>query len=389
MAAAAVMASGISEPLLQLATRDPFKCGHVFLRQGISHSLLRKIKALNGLPEVLAGLQKISGGYKQMDLERFFTQELEREVLMELRAQGVLIPDGWQVHVVKTLIGEPGVLEQIPHKDSMHSLLSVIVHLSEGNAVAGGSGGALKSTQISRFVHPPTNPQSAYWPAQRWPERDEDYVDYDVQEGSVTVFPVYQPHRAPRNHTSTTRVVLFLALGPAWRRVPTAEHKVDTDTDNPDLVASSEEDWQPGQRFRDTNTIYVFEYLRRSWGNNSADVIKSVALYYRSHNALNVYRDFPRLAALFRSKVDIPLYEWTTTRLLLWLPDLVSLVFASPRPTAKKSKGHRPVVATAAALPAVTDEDRAFARVCLEQGLLTEEQFQTFFASSVMCDVKL
>ena len=261
--------------------------GHAFHRDGFPSSLVDEIKKQSdGHQE-----ETISGGYKQIDVLKLLSPELKTQILQELCRLQPNIPRHFVFHQLKILIGEPGVLEQVTHTDSLERFLVAIVHL---NAAPG-----LRSTEMAdRYnelfdeKHPWSLP---------WAKDAANFISHMIEVGSVMFFYSDQCHRAPENKTNAVRLVLFCALGPPFSK--------------------------PSQRFNDGISFFEFEFARMFGGAESEACIASLRRYYESHNPLAHYCHTPKQAAAWRAQLDRDFYDWTINQ----MPVLVERARTQPR----------------------------------------------------------
>ena len=335
-----------------------FADGHAFHPSGFSLDL---VKQINALPK--AEPTVISGNYKQIDLFAVCPVELKFAIMKELRKLQPQIPVHWVFHQLKVLIGDPGVLEQITHTDSMRRYLAAIIHLNAAPTTVSPDESKrqgeheeehaqqampLFSTEIGLHAHRPFNEVYPNWPFP-FPKDAHEFRRYIVLLASVMFFLMDQPHRAPKNRSGVPRMALFCAMGPPFAT--------------------------EAERFDDGISIFEFEYARRVYGPFSKECLGSLGRYYATHNPLNHYQHEPKLTARWRALLDPAFAKWTTGRLLTLCPEL------SAQKPKRASKTSQQATESLRLALVVTAEDRAYARRALAEGLLPSDVHQARFGA--------
>jgi hypothetical protein len=116
------------------------------------------------------------------------------------------------------------------------------------------------------------------------------FVRYQVEVGSVMFFLSDQQHRAPRNDSNETRIVLFAVIAEDWNG-------------------------KRSRRFDDGVSIFEFQYAFDRFGADSKECLDSLRRYYTTHNPLKHYRHMPQQAAKWRRELDPPFAKWVEEEL--------------------------------------------------------------------------
>lgn len=108
--------------------------GHVFFGDfgdGIPRTLVNEILQLLLRSDVWAKVTPLTGGHQEINLFEVFPEALQQQLLARARQLCPELAADLVFHQLKALIGTPGALEQVPHKDSrFNELFSMIVHLT-------------------------------------------------------------------------------------------------------------------------------------------------------------------------------------------------------------------------------------------------------------------
>jgi hypothetical protein len=181
------------------AAGNVYDRGHSFHKFGLPEKLVKQINALRNHKS-----EEISGFYKQIDVFRYFTPEMRRELMAELRRLQPGIPATHVFHRLKILVGEPNAIEQVrillfsccflcfniglwwpllpqqvTHVDSYKRALVAIIHLTAAPGIV--------STEMARTVHPPFD-KAKPWPFPWAKDKFEDGKSSEVRSCAVCVF---------------------------------------------------------------------------------------------------------------------------------------------------------------------------------------------------------